>query len=369
MAHVSRGTAPSSVLGSLSGTYTQLVNSDAYYQMGYIALNNSGVRGGAFLALDFETNTLTVITGASGVEAGQIHPQHIHGFPSGTPDARVPTIVQDDDRDGFVELAEGLDTYGPVLLNLTSPPGSGPSGFPQPDTTYFTFIETYDLDELTFDPDPSDATPGVPLSQILTAANLDTREMVLHGLTVLDGHGAGTGGEVNGMGGYKLVLPIASGEIDRVSGESVAQQFATARFEAGTLVVALDIQGNAGQAYRLYDIFDRDPDLAGITFHVESLDRGASLTDVARGFLLSDEFTFEFGELGSLSNETFVDVLFENVLEREGDAGGEAFWVSQLNAGISREAVFIGFTESTENQAQVAPSLQNGILLNDTILI
>src|SRR3712207_8643191 len=37
-------------------------------------------------------------------------------------DARTPTIAQDDDLDGLVELMEGLETYGPIQLNLTLNP-------------------------------------------------------------------------------------------------------------------------------------------------------------------------------------------------------------------------------------------------------
>jgi hypothetical protein len=37
-------------------------------------------------------------------------------------DAKSPTILQDDDGDGFVELAEGEETYGPIQLNLTLNP-------------------------------------------------------------------------------------------------------------------------------------------------------------------------------------------------------------------------------------------------------
>ena len=53
----------------------------------------------------------------------------------------------------------------------------------------------------------------------MTAANLfplDLREMVIHGLTVDGSAGAGTSGEIDGKAGYKLVLPVASGEIAAV---------------------------------------------------------------------------------------------------------------------------------------------------------
>jgi hypothetical protein len=148
-------------------------------------LNNSEAEGGALLLL--KGKTLTVITAARGVEAGQTHIQHIHGFENAR-DAKVPTLAQDDDRDGFIELAEGLDTYGPILLNLTSTPGSGLEGFPTPAGDSFLFSQTYDL---------SDPKNG-EMAKLLDDVSLARREIVLHGASVLEGHGQGTDGEVNG---------------------------------------------------------------------------------------------------------------------------------------------------------------------------
>ena len=178
-------------------------------------LNNSEAEGGALLLL--KGDQLTVITAARGVEAGQVHVQHIHGFEDGR-DAKVPTLAQDDDRDGFVELAEGLDTYGPILLNLTSSPEAGLSGFPNPTGTSFLFSQSYDLS------DPSNGE----LAKLLDDVSLSRREIVLHGTSVLEGHGLGTAGEVDGSAGYKLVLPIASGEIRELSYKNALASFEAA---------------------------------------------------------------------------------------------------------------------------------------------
>jgi beta-glucanase (GH16 family) len=129
------------------------------------------------------------------------------------------------------------------------------------------------------------------------------------------------------------------------------------------------IPEHVGQAYRLYDLFDREPDIGGLSSWVKALDEGVKLTDVARGFLLSDEFTHNFGALNTLSNEAYVNVLYENVLERSADWGGFDGWVNALNQGASREAALIGFTESSENQAQVAPQLASVSLLDWSMLI
>lgn len=212
---------------SLNAALQNFAGADRVFFADLNELNNS--EGGALLLL--KGNRLTVITAARGVEAGQIHPQHIHGFVDGT-NATVPTLAQDDDRDGFIELAEGLDTYGPVLLNLTSPPGSGAAGFPNPTGTSFLFSQTYDLN------DPRNGE----FARLLDDVSLNRREIVLHGKTVLAGHGQGTTGEVDGTAGYKLVLPIASGEIRELSFNSALALFQ----DAISLQVRKAVVGNGG---------------------------------------------------------------------------------------------------------------------------
>jgi hypothetical protein len=176
------------------------------------ALNNSGVSGYAELAR--QGDRLTVRVQAEGLEANQAHPQHIHGRvgPNGEArDSNVPSQAFDTDGDTFVELVEGLPSYGPVLLNLASPQGAaGVAGFPTAPNGRVDFEETYDLSSTAgFDPGFS-ATNLVPF---------ELREYVIHGLTVDASKGAGTSGEVDGTPGYKLVLPVASAEFEAVGSE------------------------------------------------------------------------------------------------------------------------------------------------------
>jgi hypothetical protein len=206
------GTPPadgSNVFGTLGvdGFVKALAGAEAFYVADLNELNNSDAEGSALLLRDGDI--LTVLTAATGVEPGQLHVQHIHGFEDGS-EAKVPTLAQDDDRDGFIELAEGLDTYGPILLNLSSPDGGGT--FPTPNGDAFFFAEQYDLT------DPANGE----LASLLLEAPLENREIVLHGASVLDGHGAGTDGEIDGTAGYKVVLPIAAGEIHEAASAQVA---------------------------------------------------------------------------------------------------------------------------------------------------
>src|SRR4028118_69504 len=107
----------------MGGLLGGLLDGIQVYVTDFTALNNSGVHAHALLFLDKEAQTLTVHIRAEGLEPGQVHAQHIHGFANDM-DAKTPTIRQDVDLDGLVELLEGLQTYGPVQLNLTTEPGA-----------------------------------------------------------------------------------------------------------------------------------------------------------------------------------------------------------------------------------------------------
>ncbi len=179
-------------------------------------LNDSGVSGTAFLTIDDDTLATRIV--ADGLEPDMVHPQHIHGRFADTEDGPgtgqpidsvSPTLLTDDDNDGFIELEEGLDTYGPIIVPLTSPPGGELSGFPTaPDGTIF-FEEIYDLSDEAVFADGFSADGLTPL---------DLREIVLHGDFVPAGAGEGTPGEVNGgPEEYVPVLPVASGEIEALT--------------------------------------------------------------------------------------------------------------------------------------------------------
>ena len=125
--------------------------------------------------------------------------------------------------------------------------------------------------------------------------------------------------------------------------------------------VALDIAGNAGQAYRIYQAaFNRAPDVAGLGFWIAAMDSGASLTNVAAAFIESKEFTQRYGERPG--NAEIVGQLYQNILHRAPDKGGFDYWVSALDSNaISRADLLAGFSESAENQAAVIGTITHGI--------
>jgi hypothetical protein len=129
-------------------------------------------------------------------------------------------------------------------------------------------------------------------------------------------------------------------------------------FNDGSL--ALDTDGHAGQAYRLYKAaFDRESDESGLGYWLNRLDHGATLESVANSFIASAEFKALYGE--KIGDDQFVEHLYNNVLDRTPDAGGKSYWLDSLEHGMTREKVLINFSESAENQTNVAPLVLTGI--------
>lgn len=123
--------------------------------------------------------------------------------------------------------------------------------------------------------------------------------------------------------------------------------------------VALDVESNAGQAYRLYQAaFNRAPDKGGLGFQMNELDIGLSLSQVAQNFINSPEFSRTYG---SLDDTQFVTQLYQNVLHRAPDAGGLSFHVTNLSRGVSRADTLVGFSESPENQTALIGVIENGM--------
>ena len=129
--------------------------------------------------------------------------------------------------------------------------------------------------------------------------------------------------------------------------------------------IALDIDGIAGQAYRIYKAaFNRTPDNGGLKYWIQQMDGGKKLSEVASGFIASNEFKSLYG--ANPTSDQFVAKLYNNVLGRAPDAGGFNYWVGLLNnKQIDMTSTLVNFSESTENQAGVIGVIQNGIeLLN-----
>jgi Ca2+-binding RTX toxin-like protein len=125
--------------------------------------------------------------------------------------------------------------------------------------------------------------------------------------------------------------------------------------------LAIDIDGDGGQAYRLYQAaFDRAPDVAGLGYQMNQLDQGFTLSQVASAFIASPEFQAKYGS--NIDDTTFITLLYQNVLNRAPDADGLQFHLNEIASGQSRADVLTHFSESPENQANVIGQIQGGMV-------
>ena len=100
------------------------------------------------------------------------------------------------------------------------------------------------------------------------------------------------------------------------------------------------------EVFRLYNTtLGRDPDKAGLLGWSELLSEGTSLETVIEGFTNSPEFRQTYGDL---DNSAFVELLYQNVLNRASDTAGSEGWLDVLDGGASRAQVVRGFSQSPE---------------------
>ena len=79
-------------------------------------LNGSGASGHAKLTL--KGDDLKTKIKSHGLAPNLPHAQHIHGFKQAV--SECPTLAADEDGDGLVNTLEGVPSYGPILVSLTT---------------------------------------------------------------------------------------------------------------------------------------------------------------------------------------------------------------------------------------------------------
>jgi hypothetical protein len=161
---------------------------------------------------------------------------------------------------------------------------------------------------------------------------------------------------------YQVTQPTTSGAFVVISDPLGAQDrlMSVERIRFSDAAIALDVDGNGGQAYRLYQAaFARTPDKAGVGYWINALDSGASLFNVAQAFVDSDEFRAAYGV--NPSNHDVVEKFYQNILHRAPDQAGLDYWVGVLDHKQGTVAqVLMAMSESGENKAGLIGVIGNG---------
>ena len=96
--------------------------------------------------------------------------------------------------------------------------------------------------------------------------------------------------------------------------------------------------------------FKRLPDPEGLRYWIGNFSSGKDdERAVASSFLVSDEFKERYGE--NVSNASYVETLYINILGRDYDQTGYNYWLGNLNNGVeTKYELLLGFSESLENK-------------------
>lgn len=252
-------------------------------------------------------------------------------------------VIEDADGDRFYDMGEGL---GGVKVTATGSAGTfaatawGAGGYQMelPEGSYTvtfsggaligtaTYSVTMGTENAKLDGFAADA---VVLAELVGGAYDD----FLQGTAGVQQALSGMAGNDTLIGGGGAVDTLMGGSgNDRLLAESIDDTF----------------DAIAGQIYRLYQAtLDRAPDMAGHAYWSEMIESGSrTLLRVVSGFVDSREFRNNYGDT---TDQEFVTLLYNNVLDREPDAQGLQYWTTALeDAVLTRQRVVIGFSESLE---------------------
>lgn len=162
---------------------------------------------------------------------------------------------------------------------------------------------------------------------------------------------------------YQVTMKDGTATVRDLSGvEGTDTLVGVERLQFGDNSIALDVNGTAGQAFRVYQAaFARTPDLPGLGYWLAQMDKGMQLGAVAAGFVDSKEFRDVYGV--APSNREIVEKFYQNVLQRAGEKAGIDYWTGILdNKQATVADVLVGFSESQENQVALVGVMANGVV-------
>lgn len=202
-------------------------------------------------------------------------------------------------------------------------------------------------------------------------------------ITIVDGKNtqiiAGDGDEINAGTGHTVVIAAQGDSVVNGGGNTVVQAAGNeedfvvsvaagvatitnattgvsvaltdvnlVQLDDGDALVFADNEDEAAVANLYHAVFGRNADYSGLDFWYDRVEEGISLERIAQGFLDSDEYTNE-----TQTDAQFLDSLYDNLLDRDGDAIGTAFWLGQLEDGLSRAEVLVAFAEASVSGDEV----------------
>jgi hypothetical protein len=92
----------------------------------------------------------------------------------------------------------------------------------------------------------------------------------------------------------------------------------------------------------------RSPDPSGLAYWISRMQQGLTDEQLEAGFIGSPEYYQHSGG----TDKAWVDAMYQDLLGRQPDQGGESYWIGQLANGANRSSVAYGFAASSEREGQ-----------------
>jgi Ca2+-binding RTX toxin-like protein len=129
-------------------------------------------------------------------------------------------------------------------------------------------------------------------------------------------------------------------------------------------ILSFDANDPFAKVMRMYDTLQqRQPDGLGQEFWTDMIRDGKiTVQGMATEFMKSSEFQ---SVTGNLSNQAFVEFMYQQAHGRAADAGGRDYWVGKLTAGMDRSELVLEFSESAEHRAETASTVAQGYFDTD----
>lgn len=239
-------------------------------------LNGSGATGTAYVSVT--GNQATVNIESTGTSPGLPHAQHFHIGPKAT---SCPDISSDMDGDGLISTAEGLPSYGPIKVSLTTEGDvSADSGLA---------VERFPVGESNGDLSYSRT---FTLPEGVTGADLANAEIVQHGVSTLFGDPGAYDGEPRSSIAPTLPLeatiPANCGVLVPVAQEDKATPEAGAGIDNATAVFANKINSLVNEL-RARTASPAEADAFRASYEAASVQFNSRINAAAQGFNQSND--------------------------------------------------------------------------------
>ncbi|RXK12288.1 hypothetical protein CP965_11015 [Halarcobacter mediterraneus] len=161
--------------------------------------------------------------------------------------------------------------------------------------------------------------------------------------------------------------------------EDILDSIELISFDDGDMSVdyAVEVRENQEEFARFYNaLFQRLPDNEGLSYWVNDLidtslgGGGNTIQGAAQAFADSHEFQELYGN--DVNNSEFINLLYQNILNRQADTGGYNYWLNEIGSTNDRGGMIVNFANSEEfinnTENEINQYLQE-VPLDDYILI